>query len=302
MALGTSIAVMTSPEEKPMRERALIRGRKRKPAFRRRSQHALAQTTMSPSLPSEILDLIIDHLHDKPTTLKACCVVSKPWIPRTRIHLFASVEFCAQKSPIERWKKTFPDPSNSPAHHTRHLTIRGLSLVTAADADAGGWIPIFHKVVHLHLEFTGSEDPRVSLTPFHGLSPTLKSLHLSCTSPEVLDLICSFPLLEDLALMSLQRGSDTWNTPSTSPKLTGSLDLSLFEGTHSAICRLVSLPGGLHFTKISIACLKEDVESTKELVSRCSGTLEYLSVYYYVPGMSHFSPSESSIPYRYSWM
>jgi hypothetical protein len=294
---------MTSPKEQPMRERApAIRERKRKPASRRRSQRALAQTTMSPSLPSEILDLIIIHLHDKPTALKACCVASKSWVQRTRIHLFASVEFCAQKSPIERWKKTFPDPSNSPAHHTRRLTISGIPVVTAADTDAGGWIRTFHNIVHLHLEFTGSEDPRVSLTPFRGLSPTLKSLHLSCTSPEVLDLICSFPLLEDLALTSLQHGSDTWNTPSTSPKLTGSLDLSLFGGIRTAICRLVGLPGGLHFTKISIACLQEDVESTKELVSRCSGTLEYLSIYYYTPGMSPFSLSKSSIPYHYSRM
>jgi hypothetical protein len=234
--------------------------------------------------------------------LKACCVVSKSWIPRTRIHLFASVEFCARDSPIERWKKTFPDPSNSPAHHTRRLTISGVPVVTAADTDAGGWIPTFHNIVHLHLEFTGSEDPRVSLTLFHGLSPTLKSLHLSRTgSPEVLDLICSFPLLEDLALMSLQRGSDTWNTPSTSPKLTGSLGLVLYGGIPSTICRLVGLPGGLHFTKISIECLNEDVELINDLVSRCSGTLEYLSIYYCLPGMSPFSPSESSIPYHCPW-
>ena len=54
---------------------------------------SIQETTMSCTLPPEILDLIIDHLHDEPATLKTCCVVSKSWVPRTRKHLFALVEF-----------------------------------------------------------------------------------------------------------------------------------------------------------------------------------------------------------------
>jgi len=73
------------------------------------------------SLPPEILDLTVDHLHDEPIALKACCLVSKSWVPRTREHLFARVEFRGTELPVERWKKNFPDPSNSPVHHTRTL-------------------------------------------------------------------------------------------------------------------------------------------------------------------------------------
>ncbi|KAF9643160.1 hypothetical protein BDM02DRAFT_3081141, partial [Thelephora ganbajun] len=55
------------------------------------------QTTMSNPrqfhLPPEILDYIIDLLHDKPETLKQCCLVSKSWVSRTRKHLFADIEF-----------------------------------------------------------------------------------------------------------------------------------------------------------------------------------------------------------------
>ena len=170
---------------------------------------AVTQATMSPSLPPEILDLITDHLRDEPTALKACCVVSKSWIHRTRKHLFAHVEFNAQKSHIKLWKKTYPDPSNSPAHHTRSLSICGIPLIPAADIDVGDWIHTFHNLVHLHLESIGCEGRPVSLVPFHGLSPTLRSLSLRAISSEVLDLICSFPLLEDLALASLSPGSGT---------------------------------------------------------------------------------------------
>jgi hypothetical protein len=257
------------------------------------------------SLPSEILDLlglIVDHLHDEPTTLKVCCVVSKSWIHRTRTLLFATVDFWANKSSIERWKKTFPDPSHSPAHHTRTLFISDPPHVVAADADEGGWIRAFRNVVHLYLGFFDSEDPRVSLVPFHGLSPTLRSLYLVNTSMEVLDLICSFPLLEDLELASLRHGSDTWNTPSTSPKLTGSLSLTPLKGIRPIVRRLMGLPNGLHFTKIMIAGIDEDDGSTTDLVLSCSDTLESLSVYCSALGPFPFSLREWSIPYRYSWI
>jgi hypothetical protein len=273
--------------------RSVFSGRRQRPT-------TLAPTTMS-SFPPEILDLITDHLHDEPTTLKACCVVSKSWIHRTRTHLFAHVEFHASKSHTELWKKTFPDLSKSPAHHTRSILIYGLSVITTADGGVGGWIRSFHNLVHLHLGRRGSEDHRVSLVPFQGLSPTLRSLRLTSTSLEILDLICSFPLLEDLALVTLRGGgaADVWNIPSTSPKLTGSL--SIFGGIIPAACRLVGLPNGLNFTKISVAYLDEDVKSTTDLVSSCSNTLESFSIYYYTPGVSPSSFYEWSIPYQYSW-
>ena len=46
----------------------------------------------NPHLPAEILDYIIDHLHDTEDALRNCSLVSKSWIPRTRTHLFADVK------------------------------------------------------------------------------------------------------------------------------------------------------------------------------------------------------------------
>ena len=238
---------------------------------------------MSSSLPPEILDLIIDHLHDEPTALKACCLVSKSWIQRSRTHLFASVEFCPPAPPIELWKKTFPDPPSSPAHHARRLYIHDIKGVTAADAD---WIRPFHNIVHLHLKSRGWVGRRASHAPFRGFSPTLRSLRLTSTSPDVLDLICSFPLLEDLAWVFLSQGNDMWTTPSTSPKFTGSLDLRAIGAIHPAVRRLLDLPNGLHFAKITVACRDEDVEPTTDLVSSCSDTLKSLEVSYYSLGAS----------------
>jgi hypothetical protein len=152
----------------------------------------------------------------------------------------------------------------------------------------GGWIRAFNGVVHLHVEPLG-RDNQLSLAPLYGISPTLKSLrlvHTSVPSPEVLGLVCSFPLLEDLALVSFGRSNmaDQWNIPPTSPKFTGSLNLTMMTEIRSAARQLCSLPGGLHFTKITLSCLIEDLEPTANLISMCSETLEYLSVSCYLPG------------------
>ena len=66
--------------------------------------HISAKTTMPrwpPPFPPEIFDLIIDHLQDEPITLKACCLVSKSWVPRSRMHIFAHVEFDPVGTPVE---------------------------------------------------------------------------------------------------------------------------------------------------------------------------------------------------------
>ena len=240
------------------------------------------QTTMSRSLPPEIVDHIVDYLHNEPATLKSCCVVSKSWIPRTRKYLFAHVEFHTSRSNIELWKKTFPDPSNSPAHHTHSLSICGIPVVTPADAGVGGWIHTFHNVIHLRLERLGEEDHRASLIPFYGFSPTVRSLSLASTSLEVFDLVCSFPLLEDLALISLHPDTEAddgeWVTPSTSPKLTGSLYLKTIWEVRSVTRRLCALPDGLSFTGITAAFTIGDTDPIMDLVSRCYHTLEYLNI------------------------
>ena len=141
------------------------------------------------------------------------------------------------------------------------------------------------------------QDQRVSLVPLHGFSPVLKSLHLTFTSlpnPEIFNLICSFPVLEDLTLVSrARRNSDIgWDASSSiSPRLTGSLELRLIEGIQSVTDRLLYLPNGFNFTKIAVPWLsQEDILSTMHLVARCSDTLECLDI------ANHLSGAFSSIP------
>ena len=238
---------------------------------------------MSPYLPPEILDLILDHSYDE-RTLKACCLVSKSWVPRARRRLFFYVEFTPQ-STIKSWIKAFPDPSTSPAHCARTLSLYNGAAVDIAGAGAFAWVRTFCNVVDLRMVSVRWIGDQTSLVPFHQLFPTLKSLSIyRCYIPhsELLGLICSFPFLEDLQLHLLSTRDTTAidgrNVPSTSPELTGFLRLG--GEIQSVLPMLLGLPNGFRFSVVMVSGDVEDSELTRDLVLGCSDTLVSLSVGY----------------------
>ena len=246
----------------------------------------------NPSLPLEILDYIVDNLHDEPDALQGCCLVAKSWIPRTRKHLFADIRFSSPER-LESWKKTFPNSSNSPAYHTHTLSVQCPQVVTMADAEGGGWIRTFSRVVRLEVNGNAHGFGESEVAPFHAFSPILRSLRLfSTTLPLswIFGLVRSLPLLEDLTL-AIQRtpnnddldvgGPPTGIPPPSSPAFTGTLRLVLFHGMGPTVHRLLDLPNGLHFRHLSFSWRREDeLQWVNPLVAECSDTLESLDVRY----------------------
>ena len=237
-------------------------------------------------LPPEIRNYIVDFLRDEPETLKQCCIASKSWVPRTRKHLFGTV-IIGQEHHLEAWKKTFPDLLESPAYHARTLFIGCPHAITTGDAEVGGWIRTFYNVVNLEVWTSlGLDDRDVSLVPFHNFTPILKSLRVFTSSiprSRILDLVCSLPLLEDLAVIDHTHidglgGSDWYQDgfqPSTSPALTGTLELNLKRRMEPTARLLLDLPNGLHFRKLVCRWeIEENVLWTRALVEACSDTLE----------------------------
>ena len=241
-----------------------------------------------PNLPCEILDHIVDLLHDGETALRNCCLVSKSWVTRTRKQLFAEVHFQTAKS-LESWKTTFPDPSTSPARYTKALFIRSPKVVKAVDVEAGSWIKGFSRVVHLAMVGPSrfSYGWELAFVQFRGFSPFVKSLrvhHLSYPPPHLFDLVISFPLLTDLSVFNcypsyVGRGPPTPTQPPSLPAFAGSLHIHLRGGMEPVVNRWLSLPGGIHFRKLTLAWFREeDVPLTTMLVERCSHTLESLDI------------------------
>ena len=69
--------------------------------------------------------------------------------------------------------------------------------------------------------------------------------------------------------------------------LTGTLVLFLVKGMELVTPRLLSLPGGIHFRKLTWMWFREeDLPLIMELVEECSRTLESLNITYELPGTS----------------
>ena len=248
-----------------------------------------------PDFPPEILDSIVDFLCGETEALRQCCLVSKSWVPRTRKHLFAVVDFCSLDD-IEAWKKTFPDPSYSPAHYTHSLTVYDSKNIS---------IPTFPRLVRLEVNESAVSRPGLSLqmnlAPFYKVPPTLKSLFITTSFAlplsQVFNLIHSFPSLEDLSLIG-EEVEINYNHPddphtavpsSPSPPFTGILDLCLFRGIAGTARRLLNLPNGLHFQKLRLRWYKRgDLRYVVELVMACSRTLEFLELTYVPEGAASF--------------
>ena len=243
--------------------------------------------TACPRFPPEISDYIVDIVHSggQAETLKRCCLVSKSWVPRTRKHLFATVEIWGVRD-VRAWKTVFPNPSNSPAHYARSLFFNSMEPINDVVAEEDGWIRAFQNVVRLelqngarHLYFRSLRSFLLGIASLYAVLMIYPSQQL-----QVLSLICSLPLLEDLVIrfsgaLGWEGGNETVLHPLTPPPLTGTLETYRFQGVEHFIPRLLDQLKGVHFRKLE--CWwdsEEDIQRAVTCVDACSNTLEYVDV------------------------
>ena len=58
----------------------------------------MVSRTATITLPGELIDQIIDHLHDDISSLQACCLTCRTWMPSARIHLFCDVLLTTERA------------------------------------------------------------------------------------------------------------------------------------------------------------------------------------------------------------
>ena len=127
-----------------------------------------------------------------------------------------------------------------------------------------------------------------SLASFNNFSPVLRSLHIvsdddgQLSSHDAFNLIRSFPLLEDLSIRcwgAITGDNQAFPQPSTSPILTGTLELDLHDrGIEYTARQLLGLPDGLYFKKFVCRWCGGGIPWIAALVEACSNTLEYFEI------------------------
>ena len=245
-----------------------------------------ATTTVPiPDLREELLDHLLTR-HEK---------YAEKLLPRLRAtdSTHSETPFRPRQSPAPActagklllWRGTFPNPSTSPARYTKSLRVACPQFITAADAEGAGWIPTFPSVVHSE---NNVEVQVESLALFHRLTSTVKSLHkifITVSPSRIVNFIRSFLLLVDLSVRNTFRGYpydgvDVQPAANQSgpPMLGGSLELSMSAGM-GPIGFWLSLPGGLHFRKLSLTWNHEtDMSFAAALVEKCCLTFESLKI------------------------
>jgi hypothetical protein len=223
-------------------------------------------------LPPEIVDFIIDYV-DNLRTLKACSLVAKSWVARSRVHLFRDVVLFSHR----RWQKIMSVGHASPARYTRSLTLaqgttpRSQWIITDNLYPFLRHLQDFKNIQKLVLDgWIPSEFSEGGLKKYIGLfGPHLRSLELAgerMTTESLLILLGLLPNLENLSLNQRFEHIGKNRVLQVTPKLSGCLTIRGHR--KSVLTTLCKLP--LRFREIR---LYDHRSNYQELVNTCAETL-----------------------------
>lgn len=174
------------------------------------------------TLANELTDMVIDNLHDDPTTLLSCALVSRSWYPSSRAHFFENITLVpetfrsiilgriwSEDDPLEAGNVLLWEPflgglkGDSPVKrclpYIQQLSIRGLREATEEDS--------IHFGVRLLREIVTA-------------CPALQDRSLrevSCARSEEIQTDTSGIQLRTLSLLGVRRWGFLWHDPDTLP-------------------------------------------------------------------------------------
>jgi hypothetical protein len=175
----------------------------------------MSPSTTSTTLPQELVDAVIDELKCDVGSLRTCSLVSKPWVYRSRKHLFATVNLPTFL--VSRWQTSISADPVAPLGP--HCHVRSLSLHPAmASAAFGipetfvGHLSSFTEVSRLAIvsslweEWIDAFSDNALVTKyFGGFGKALRSLELTrvyLNSAVLKALLDVFPWLKEILIFS----------------------------------------------------------------------------------------------------
>lgn len=164
-------------------------------------------------LPIELIECIIDASRYHSSTLAACSLVCKQWLPRSRHHLFSSLDLSADWNPepnsVTEFIKLIDTPNSTLIPYVRTVVLSKRSW---------GMIPVQNilgvlarsgvRPGFLHINCPTYEPTHL---PIFSVSLAHLTLYLHNDMPmaTLVDHICAFPFLESLYIGGSARFSDS---------------------------------------------------------------------------------------------
>ncbi|KAF8524442.1 hypothetical protein JB92DRAFT_2827030 [Gautieria morchelliformis] len=134
--------------------------------------------------PGELIDQVIDHLHNDSPSLRACCITCRAWAPSARFHIFHNIVVSAKRAD-ELAVILETSPHISPL--VRSLTIEG---------DA--------QLVYIRSDYLDAAIPAIAPKLTRLKTLRLERVTLAQQHPKVLSvLIHNFPTLQELCITSV---------------------------------------------------------------------------------------------------
>jgi hypothetical protein len=211
----------------------------------------MSSSATSTRLPQELIDNVIDELGNDVGALRTCSLVSKPWVYRSRKHLFATVHLptCLLRKWLERIPANPVTPSNP------HSQVRSLSLQPAIPCTPFcipktfvHHLSSFTEVSKLAIasslwgEWTNAfSDPALVTEYFGGLGRSLRKLELTRVYLNMVVLeamLDAFPRLEHILIFSPMMVND----PEASPHLWERRSVTEAEGPSNPVVRCKEAP------------------------------------------------------------
>ena len=255
------------------------------------------------NLPQELVDEILGYLLDDPDDLKTCSLTCKYLFGATRplihqrLYLAPRLDlathpkpkrylFSRRESTPKEFERLIDADRSGLLRYTRHLTLKteGGSL---SPTNIQEYLPHIRPITKLHgltlITFDAQPFIPVLSQHFGMFTNTLRHLDVQDaygTGQQLLYLICQFPLLEDLTIVSPI--GDVADPPHYVPKITqspplrGKLFLAETYLLELSEC-LTALPGGLHFRSLELF----QCEGSQAILDACSHTVTSVSYLWY---------------------
>ncbi|KAJ7061760.1 hypothetical protein C8F01DRAFT_1138307 [Mycena amicta] len=129
-------------------------------------------------IPPEVLDIIIDHLHNDRAALLACGLVARNWVAGSRHHLFVQIYLILTPSKVSWLKPLVRSRQNTFSFHLRTLHLIG-GETNSHQLISDVW-PLLSSFPRLHtLHVLGNTPDRVSVPLMNIPGPPITSLSLS---------------------------------------------------------------------------------------------------------------------------